>query len=232
MQTQVNAPGRSGAGLSSTVTVPKPGGDMRRNWVGLAQVASALKGQADATQALRGQLAVAKQMGRRLDILHPFKLYQLPDVLRVAQDADTDWRKFIVRAGNVMGVDATGTDGINADPDSEEYPTESAEILVPEAAAKFWFWLELVSGEITEVLVRYGSDPTAESYTPAEGDPTTAWTSTNAWSGVPVPDSAHIPIGWVDTDTFLAERSAVVRQLLRADMVQVGGGGSGTCPEA
>ena len=164
------------------------------------------------------------------EILHPFKIYQRPwELIETDEDFSVFWRTFRVRAGRVMEVDATGTDAgtdaiPNADPDALYYPTTAPEIRVPEATAQFWFWLEVGTGS---AVVRYGPDPTAASYTPAGGDPTASWTSTNAWSSAPTPDRAHIPIGWVDTNTNAATLQATIRQLLRGDVEQVGGSGGG-----
>ncbi len=170
------------------------------------------------------------------EVLHPFKIYQRPkELIDEDEDFGKFWRLFRVRAGRVMESDATGTDAdsdaeCNADPDALHYPEVAPEILAPVATAKFWFWLEVGSDDgDTTAVVRYGIDPTAGSYTPAAGDPTAAWTSPNVWSAAPVPDGQHIPIGWVDTNTNATTLIAVVRQLLRADVVQVGGGG-GDCP--
>ena len=223
MQTPFSAPGRCGLGASSNVKVPGAGGDVRRNWQAISQLASAVAGQAGASADLQSKLANLKMIARRLDELHPFKLYQIPSVLRVTPDPATDWRKFLVRAGRVMETDASGTDAVDSDPDSEIYPAAPVEITMPENTSKFWFWLEIGSGGTTTAVVRYGPDPTAASYG-------SVWTSTNPWTGAPVPDAQHIPIGWVDTNTHKDELRATVRQLLRADLV--GGTGISPCPQA
>jgi hypothetical protein len=148
-------------------------------------------------------------------LFHPFKLYQLPPMYRDGTSAD-DWLKFRVRAGRVLGTDAAGTDGQDADPDAEVYVPGAADITLPSGAAKFWFWLEFGAGG-SGAIVRYGTDPTAASYS-------TAWMSINPWTVAPVPDSQHVPIGWVDTSTDTGNHNAIVRQLLREDVVTVGGG--------
>ena len=233
MQTPLSTPGKSGPGASSNVKLPRAGGSVRHNWVALHQLASGLAGQAAGVEGLRSEVAGLMSVSRRLVDFHPFKLYVLPDVLRAEEDAENDWRKFVVRAGRVMATDATGTDadadGVsNGDPDGEYMPPTVPEVVVPEGVEKFWFWLEIGA---EEVVVRYGPEPTAASYTPSGGDPTAAWGPTdNPWTAGPVPDGEHIPIGWVDTNTYGDGYVAVVRQLLRADVVQVGGGGGGTCP--
>ena len=165
------------------------------------------------------------------EVLHPFKIYQPPWEFVEGTVWATFWRTFRVRAGRVMETDATGTDAAtdavpNADPDALYYPTGSVDIIIPAATAKFWFWLEIdTSGSATTAVVRYGPDPTVSSYTDGVNP---AWSSSNEWDASPVPDADHVPIGWVDTNTNAAELRAVVRQLLRADVVQVGSGG--LCP--
>ena len=171
------------------------------------------------------------------EAMFPFKLYRFQGPLDPSAASGTVWRMFRVRAGQVLESAATGTDGDddplpNADPDELYYPITAPEVLVPAATAKFWFWLEVGAGPPTTAVVRYGPDPTADSYTPGGGDPTAAWTSEAAWTGAPVPDASHIPIGWVDTNTHAADLRAVVRQLLRADVVSVGGGSDTVCPPA
>ena len=164
------------------------------------------------------------------EALYPFKIYQPPWETIDGVDWGFFWRTFRVRAGRVMETDATGTDAAtdgtpNADPDALHYPTGNVDVRVPASTAKFWFWLEVdTSASPTTAVVRYGPDPTADAYTPAGGDPTAAWTTTRAWSIGPIPDANHIPIGWVDTNTEAENLRSVVRQLLRADVVQVGGG--------
>ena len=234
MQTPLSTPGKTGPGASSNVKLPQAGGSVRNNWVAINQLASGLAGQASAVAGLRSQLAALQLTTRRLVDFHPFKLYTLPDVLRSVEDPTNDWRKFIVRAGRVMDLDATGTDAdadgmSDWDPDGEYIPATVPEILVPVGLTTFWFWLEI--GE-EAVVVRYGPTPTATSYTPNPAtDPTPSWTTPteSAWTSAPLPDANHIPIGWVDTATFGAGHEALVRQLLRADVVQVGGGGNNPC---
>ena len=169
-----------------------------------------------------------KFISRKLIELHPFRIYTLPDVLRAEPDPETDWRKFIVRAGRVMETDAEGTDGYDDDPDSEFIPDtaeEYAEITVPEGEEEYWFWLEIdTSATPTTAVVRYGPTPTAST-----GPGTSSWTSTNPWTSAPVPDSDHIPIGKVDTSIESDTHTAVIRQYLRADIVTVGGGDN-ECP--
>lgn len=217
MQTHFIAPGRSGSSTSSNLKAPTAGGLVRKNWIAINQLAAGLLGQAGAVQALRGALESAKNIARRLDTLHPFKLYQLPSVLRETPDPATDWRKFLVRAGRVFETDATGTDAIDSDPDSEEYAASPTEITVPEATDDYYFWIEIDTAvSPTTAIVRHGT--LAQAIAGSSGG--------SPWPDAPVPDSEHIPIGTVDTDTYASDYQPKVRQLLRTDIIQVGSGGS------
>jgi hypothetical protein len=144
--------------------------------------------------------------GRELsaDYWHPFKLYQ---VYSSPPDPDTDWLKFRVRAGRVLGTDAAGTDGKNANPDAEELQSADTSTFTTITAgeAAFWFWLEIAAGAGT---VHSSADPTEDG-----------------WDTCPFPDEHHIPIARVDTLTHQADKVAVIRQYLRADLTSIGTGG-------
>ena len=199
----------------------KSGEPSGQNW---ERINMAGRGAADALN----QASQLRYRDRRpgtgpLETLHPFKIYQTPLEFADGVDSSTYWRTFRVRAGRVLGWDATGTDAAtddvpNSDPDALYYPSGDVDIVVPETTAKFWFWIEINAGA---AVVRYGTDPTATQY-PATG--TALWTSTNSWGAAPIPDISHVPIGWIDTNTHADELRAVVRQLLRADVVFTGGG--------
>jgi hypothetical protein len=155
----------------------------------------------------------------------PFRIYQ---VVTNPPEAD-DWLRFRVHAGRVFESDAIGTDEDlgNADPDQECLiaAEDAVYITVPANCAKFWLWLEIgESGGTTTAVVRYGDVPSASQY-PAS--PAMAlWTSSDPWTAAAKPDSTHIPIGWIDTQTDLTNKRAIIRQLRRSDVTQVGGGTS------
>jgi len=97
--------------------------------------------------------------------------------------------------------------------------------VVPLATTQFFFWVE-ISSDAKSAVVRYGTDPTQASYTDvAMYNP--SWTSTNAWTGWPTPDSAHILLGWVDTQTLASSAQVIIRQLQVTDILSAGGG---SCP--
>ncbi len=221
MQTLFTAPGRSGHGRSSRFRAPARGAAVRNNWVSINQLAAGLLGQSAALQSVRGQFEALKLIARYLDSLHPFKIYQLPAVLRAAPDPASDWRKVLVRAGRVLETDATGTDAVNSDPDSETYPATPSETTVSADTDDFYFWLEVdTSASPTTATVRSGT--LAEAIDGSSGG--------SAWPAAPVPDTDHIPIGVVDTQTAASDKRPIIRQLLRADIIFFGS--SSPCPLA
>lgn len=156
-----------------------------------------MNGARGGVQAVVDHIASGKAAGRRLIELFPFAIYQLPSVLRAAPAAN-DWLKFRVRAGKYLGVDVSGTDGANDDPDSESlFEADTLDISVPSGTPSFWFWLD-------------ASNPAAPALK----------------SGVTPPtfDSSHVAIGMVDTSTNAATRQAVVRQIVRTDIISTGAG--------
>jgi hypothetical protein len=176
-------------------------------------VATALEEIAGATVRLI-QCRVTGGGGGGGEVYFPWKVYASP-----AGDTDADtkdgWRKFRVRSGQVLltdveGIDITGIDGINPDADSTTPPegTTPAEIVAPEKAGEFWIWLELTKGAAWTGAIRWGRDPKVAA---EPGNPT-------PWTRFGELDGRHIPIAIVNTEDVVNER-AVVRQLLRADLV-------------
>lgn len=222
METPLSTPGRSGPGLSSNVKPPQPGEPIRNNWRAIVNLASAASGTSAGLQTLKDLVAAQPHASRSLVNLFPFAIYQIPSFLRVTPDPATDWLKFRIRAGRVMETNADGTDSDfdatpDSDPDSEYIPLGDGDINVPTGTAKFWFWLEIGDDDgTTTAIVRYGPDPTAESYSDE-------WETDNPWDIAPRPDGSHVPIGWVDTLTNQASRTPIVRQYLRSDLVFLGG---------
>jgi hypothetical protein len=158
------------------------------------------------------------------DFRHPFQVYQIPIEYRDSPDPNSDWRRFVIRAGRVFETDCSGTDGADANPDSEAIGDDANELLVPEVTPKWWIWIEIGKDayDATTAVIRYSDTPNSNSYSDGNNP---SWTSNAAWTGAPKPDSTHIPIAWVDTDTDNATHEAHVRQLLRADVISVGGSG-------
>jgi hypothetical protein len=218
----------SGPAAGAVIRPPSRLADIRRHWLPLSQIAAGLSRLNASAQLTSDQLAALKRAGTWLGEMHPFKIYQYPAVLRADETSLDDWwRMFLVRAGRVLESDATGTDEIDAEPDTDSFPFGASltdnEITVPENLPQFWFWLEITSGSPTAAVVRYSDSPTDSSY---DDSVNPAWTSTDPWSTWPVPDDTHVPIGYVDTQTRLTEKVALVRQFLRADLVSVPSAGS------
>jgi len=128
--------------------------------------------------------------------MHPFKIYRAP-----ASDPPTaeDWRKVIVRAGlyGHLAV-STGTDGVT-DPDGTERPTTTP-VTVPAATAKYFFWIEYDGAG--GVQVKHSAAP-----------------ASSTWTGYPSMDENHVPIGFVDTQTYAADERLFIRQIVRADIL-------------
>lgn len=168
----------------------KAGEDSRRNWKSINKQGESLEGLAAAVANLSSVVAqLQQQTGARF--LHPFQIYVFPAAMRVTPGAN-DWRTVRVHAGTIfidwVEVTPTGTDGA-ANPDVGELTT-AGDIVCDAAAEKHWIWLELTSS--TASIENSATAPT--------------------W------DSSHIPLGWVDTDTYAAEKRVVVRQFVRTDL--------------
>lgn len=183
------------------------GGDVRQDWRAINELEVERRRHALLLGAAEDEVAAGavKKPQRRAEGMHPFRIYCAPWNLRATNTAD-DWRKFRVRAGRVMGADVTGTDAADDNPDGELFPSVT-DIEVPDGTAAYWFWIE-ISGAAG--AVQHSAAP-----------------ASNGWAGFPIPDETHIPIGYVDTETKSAGKVAIVRQLLRTDVVSVGGGGAG-----
>ncbi len=194
MPEDFNAPGIAGATGTGQMLPPTPGGDPSRVWVPTAQTARALVSTRGALRALATQTNNIKRPLTPLDVFHPFKIYQVPSVLRFAPDPATDWLKVRVRSGLVViddfdGVMVDGTDGADL-PDTEDYP-DVDDIEVPAATPKFYFWADI-----------------SNTAAPFLGYDTTA----------PALDGTIVPIGWADSNTGAADRRLDIRQIKRDDI--------------
>ena len=165
--------------------------------------------------------------------LHPFKIYNLPWRLRPAGTTTPgDWLKFRVRQGKVIQyatgpefnsaqtiIDASGTDGCD-NPDIETYlddPAAADTVLVPDVA-QYWFWLDLttIAGKPAALLHSGGYD----SKNVLHGEDPAPIANPGA--------DPLIPLGYVDTATLQATKQAIVRQIIRYDIILgLGGGGGG-----
>ncbi len=188
------------------------GGSVTKNWTRINE-------QDEDVKLLFAQLAQLRRdttaiLPQRHSFGHfPFRLYQLPYYLRAAPDPAADWLKFRVRGGYVSSLQATGTDGA-LDPDDETYPdilnVGAFEILLPANIPKVWIWLEISA---TTAVVKWG-DPAS-----GLGDDPGGAPIDQGWTSYPVPDAAHVPIGYVNTQTQIAQQISIPRQLLRTDIL-------------
>lgn len=196
MPEQFTAPGLGGAVAIGTTRPPGPGGDVRRLWLPTAQTARALVSTRGAIQSQASLISnIKRPLKTLLATYHPFKIYQVPTVLRFAPNPATDWRKIRVRSGLLIfddfdGITPDGTDDA-ALPDTEDIPADLAdEITAPEDTAKFYLWIDY--SDITAPFIGYDI-------------------------AKPDLDGTIIPLGWADSHTNSATRTLNIRQLLRTD---------------
>jgi hypothetical protein len=210
-------------------------------------IRSAANRATQVTRSVSNTLQKAQGLGQWLPDLgmHPFKIYQLPQKYRASANVPPNpWRTFRVRnglllTGTATGITPTGTDMVDQPYDNvfitkkdgtrlsnnwNVAAPNSIDIEVPDNLSTFWFWIELSSDGLTAVI-RYGNDPTVSSY--SDGVNVT-WISTNPWSNYPNLDSAHIPLGFVDTLSGHSKKTAFVRQYWRTDILS--GAGGEPCP--
>lgn len=128
---------------------------------------------------------------------HPFRIYQLPAWYRTTPDPTTDWLKFCVRGGSAFiggaEVVVTGTDG-ELFPCDETFPLAAGagvnEVTLTAGTAQWWFWIEVSAGA---AAINHGS-------------------------AAPTWDLGHIPVGFVDTATYAAQKICHVRQYQMTDV--------------
>lgn len=161
--------------------------------------------------------------------MHPFRIYSYPSGWRASPNIAADWLKFRVHGGRYMGTIVAGTDGYDVDPSGTGYPSKTVDsdtipdeadvtdISVPSGlSVPFWFWIDSSSGP----AIKYGytSSPAGAG---AGGDPIL-----QGWSSFPNADASHTPIGYVDTVTQAADHFAIIRQIVRTDIIAGGGTGA------
>ena len=173
--------------------------------------------------------------------MHPFKLYHAPRDVQPFPDDNKAWRMFRVRDGKVMlshlgpPVNVDGTDGVDL-PYDDVYRTKkdgtfigAANITtyeVPNNSASFYFWVEIAKDGSNSV-VRYGNDPSANTYIYPDRS-NVAWNTDNNWASWDQPDDSHHLLAVVDTATLSNSARAIKRQYQVTDIMA--GGGGITCP--
>lgn len=190
----------------------KAGEPLARNWRAINELGRWVDEEARRADALRRRMRSEEQRGLLRAGTHPFQIY-CADGLYNEVTTSESWRTVRVRGGRVFESEATGTDGATA-PDGGELAA-TGDIVVPAATAQYWIWLEVSTAGTTAAVVRHAANPTVVH---ATHNPT-------PWATYPRPDAEHIPIGFVDTSTKADSLQVVIRQLLRTDVVQVGGTG-------
>lgn len=224
-------------GERSGLTSPREPNSLYRNW---AYTQQASIGTSDASSTGRSLISRVSGFVPRGTTarMHPFKIYQVPVWMRgMPTDPnnygtltqDKWWRCFRVRAGWFMGTDCTATDAEDANPDMDSWPPATYDILVPDNTAAFYFWLETdTATRSPAAVVRWGevADANAGSYTSSEYS-ANDWSGGTPWDTAPDPDSNHILLAKVDTNSF--DGFAQVRQYVREDIETAGGSSGSTC---
>lgn len=177
----------------------EPGSDSRLVWRVVNQLLEAIKAiLARLVKLETDPSRRALQPGQK-DRMFPFRLYPCPVAYR--QNDGADWRRFRVRAGEILLLETDGilpdnTDGVEI-PDEEVIPDSMADVVIADGVPFHWFWIEISEGEGSSIVASVENSET----------PPANWSQT------------VIPIGYVDTLTFADEHRARVRQYLRTDII-------------
>ena len=194
-------------GEISGLTSPRESGGLNRMWSRVRDQRDRHGSQTNNGSVLQTQVNRKGQKFYNIPSrMFPFKIYQVPYVFQVTNINDpTMWRQFRVRTGYVYPQSGspfipTGTDMV-LNPDIETYldqPTVAAasQFTADNNVLQYWVWIDVASKSI-----KHGATPASQG-----------------WTTFPVSDSTHIPIGFIDTQTFNGQAIANVRQLVRSDI--------------
>jgi hypothetical protein len=218
----------AGIPASQRVRAPGQSDQVQAYWIPIAQTAGGLSATQQRVQEVRSDIELLSVPDYNFTIpFHPFRIYQLPHILRTTVDWTTDWKKFRVRAGSIlvdgMGHPVEGTDGHDLDTDTEAMAeADMDDIVLPDPGEtyphQYWIWIETKWQTPTPpetngwtFTIRHAADP---KVTHATHNPT-------PWATWPDFDGSHITIGviTVANATAWANREATVRQFLRADLI-------------
>lgn len=160
----------------------------------------------------------------------PFRIYNPhPCQLGVDFDQSAVWRTFLVRSGRINGTALTGNgcDGYDLNPDDDLYPQSIANdtgdavmpvtFAIPDGTPSqfFFFWID------SSVAAQTNPNGLPLLYT---GDQTQI---PDVWDSYPNPDATHYLIGSVNLTAAdpvnQVLQSAVIRQILRADIIAAPG---------
>jgi len=223
--------GRTGASVETSPSAPAretsgPGKSWYRQRILLERE------QASINQSSQSRVRYGRQTSCSSSWLHPFKIYVKPFSSVPGVSPSYAWRTFRIRDGMVftttdVGINVDGTDKCDLPYSDALYcsrdgtpSTSVQEYRAPLSEATFRFWVEVND---STAVIRYGSDPSVSTYSDGVNPD---WTSTNAWTSWPAPDSTHFLLGWVDTLTIATK--AFVRQVQVTDIVVSPGNGSGS----
>jgi hypothetical protein len=205
-----------------------------RDWQHINDLAGNARYSRDQVINLRHQVTALQEPALDAAFMFPFRIYSFPICWRAAGNYTTDWLKFRVHAGRYMGVIVTGTDCADVDPGGTNYPTAMADadappkesdvtdIAIPAGTQQFWFWIDVSNAAIP--VIKYGFTGSSAG-AGAGGDPVL-----QGWTTFPTADGSHAPVGWVDVLTHATDSSAIIRQLIRTDVIAGGGSGATWLP--
>lgn len=181
---------------------PEKGGLVEKNWTYIKAAIDRQAEMAAQMDNLRQEVVALRRMVKSgLFDMFPFRIYQLPFFLRASPD-DDDWLKFRVRGGRVGDLEVDDTDGETI-PDLDTYP-DMTDIVVDTGVDAHYFWIELSDpSDVKTATLKNGEDPNSAG-----------------WDDFPDTDGRFILIGYVDTATRESEKIAIIRQLLRTDILK------------
>lgn len=177
----------------------KVGDNLKKSWPKTNQLMELFEQLIDQVASAQQEIKALQKRTVIRDFF-PFCIYVYPTSLRASPGAN-DWRTVRVRGGTIF---VNGTEVVVTGTDEAEFPYSgafgtpaSADIICPAATPEFWCWIVI-------------TDP---SGTPAA--------AIDSGDTPPVWDSTHIPIGFVDSDTYGAEKRIIIRQFMVTDLFTI-----------
>jgi hypothetical protein len=173
----------------------QPGDDSRKNWKAINFNGSVLRELVGDHLALKDQVATGRRPPR-VEGRHPFQVYFKAPHRRPFADFNgaEDWRTFKVRHGYVELVKTSGCD------DADGEGTVATEIVVPDATAAYYIWVEVTLGSPITNAIAHGAA---------------------GWTGFPRnvgAGKAYRCLAKVNTSTYSARKRALVRQYQVGDI--------------
>jgi hypothetical protein len=182
------------------------GEDSRKNWLQINANTREVARLANEARRLSDLVAdLRRRVGDGDMERHAFRVYNRINCLLASPDAD-NWRKFQVQHGYVNMVKTTGCD----DEDGEGTTPELIEVAAETAVYYIWVEVTLSGTTVTAAEVKHGA---------------TGWTGfPDEWS---TSGKYFKLLARIDTDTWVEELQAVIRQFQDEDIWVPQAGGSG-----